>query len=226
VQTRLRRWAPAFLPAVLIILTAPSPLLGQGQVGRSRTRIEPVSKGLRGAEVVAQDRLSACPGGALTRDTLFNVRASVISWQCDDGCSREFLRGVFEARVAVTRSQREEPGRGCFEGRWAVRSPEENRPIASGTMRGTVGVGTHDVTLTEVGETESGCERCEEPFHFEGVLEGRMLNPARCRGPICATIQGRGLHPRLESFAMRAEGTLTVPCVNETPEPAPTAGRR
>lgn len=199
--------AAVFAVAVLAV-----PILGQQQVGVSQTRIEALSKVGRGAEQVVRDEAVQCPTGARTRNLLFKVRAEIAPARCDERCSKNLLNGYLYAEVLVRR--REVPSgsptpRGRFEGRWQLLN-RAGVKVAEGTMRGVTGASAFNWP-----EDENPALACAAPGHYEGVMEGvSLVDP--CRGPILASIQGEGLDPRLATFRIRAEGTLTAPCSNTT----------
>lgn len=209
-----RRSWPAVAGLIgLCALGAATPILSQEEIARSRTRIEAVSKTVSGGQVIERQVLAACPGGIRTRKVLFGVRAEMTAFECDERCSREKLNGIFRASAIVTRRENPElnlPNRGHFEGRWGLFN-NAGQLLAQGHWRGTVTAGTHNGP-----HSDTQCERCAPPGHFEGLLEGTSL-VRECRGPILASISGTGLDPRLDRLTMRVEGSLTLPCENETP---------
>ena len=203
------------LPAAAAILAAVAlavPILGQQQVGIAETRIEALSKVGRGVEEVVRDEALQCPNGARTRNMVFKVRAEIAPARCDERCSKNLLNGYLYAEVVVRRREvasGSPPPRGRFEGRWQIIN-RNGVKVAEGSLRGVTGASAFNWP-----EDDTPALACAAPGHYEGVMEGvSLISP--CRGPILASIQGEGLDPRLATFRIRAEGTLTAPCVNTT----------
>lgn len=191
-----------------IALAAPGALKPNPPIS-AKSAIVAMSKIVDGSEKVVAERRFQCPNGPMTRQMDFAIETHMGPWQCDEPCSRETLNGTFLAKVRVIR--RETPGqshRGCFSGTWRLLSG--STLIASGTMNGTVYAGTHDGA-----GAAATCESCAPQFHFEGVLNGRSTG--RCKGSICASIQGQGLDPQLPGFLMRVEGSLFTPYGTQVP---------
>lgn len=168
--------------------------------------IVPLSKNVAAIQRKERDVIAACADGHRMRTMSFAIRGEAGAGACDEGCSKEVLRGIFLAGVLVTRRENHEQSRrGCFKGGW--RLVREGITLAYGTLKGTVVAGTHNTPST----TDEDCEPCAPRLHFEGLLEGVAVTE-RCRGAICASISGTGLDPELAELRMRIEGALSVRC--------------
>jgi hypothetical protein len=194
---------------------------------RAKTKIVPISKIVDGNQVKVRDITLVCPPPGLERSRrlLYTIRAPISSWRCDEFCSDPALNGIFIASITVERRESKEPKRGCLTGTWRIIN-SLGQTVAFGTMDGTVRAGTHDLLRAD----DTQCEACDEPFHFEGCLEGQavaytntLIGQPKCRGKICATFAGTGLDPDRHipgitpfiedlGFLMRIEGALFEPC--------------
>jgi hypothetical protein len=214
--------AAALIGAAAMAGTLPNPI-PVPPIGKAETKIIAFSKDVRGDQVKISDVLTTCPDGTTQRDLLYRIQAPIVSGKCDEFCSDPALNGTFQALIRVKRRESSPPKRGCLKGDWRIINPV-GQVVASGTIVGTVMAGTHSPA---VNGTE-GCERCDEPFHFEGYLEGsaaakavQKLGLPSCFGRICATCQGIGLDPDHTLpgtntpdpiLKMRIEGALFTPC--------------
>lgn len=133
---------------------------------------------------------------------------SPITATCDEAPD---VSGDFQAKLGFRiRLNGPCPVRGCWEGTWNLFDGGPlTIPIASGSIEGTLGVGTHRVPspcLVPVGaRCGDDCESCRNAtfdpelnqwsIHVEGSIRGTVLQGKHAGCTVCVTMQGYFLAP-------------------------------
>lgn len=164
-----------------------------------------LSKNARGEAGPAQVVVKVCHGQLTDEINSLFVKFALVSHPpCDEGFSKDVLNGTLECFLTVIR--RRNDLRGCFSGRWRLLSASGS-VLAAGDMEGTVGSGTHRNPGT------APCEECKDPRHYEGRMNGQVMQGHFQGAQICATLAGTGpLQPALPQ-QMSIEGVIIAACI-------------
>jgi hypothetical protein len=189
-----------------------------GQAGQAGAPIQPapicimgVSKNLCDGQLIGGDwQPTQCTqGGSVICNTLVGRKATLTAMvqsnaeQCSaaGACDETPELAGFLRAVVNIHLRRDMPcqTRGCWNGQFNVLNAAGGI-VAKGTLRGTLGVGTHRLAICPDQECGTQCESCYaasfDPatktwrIHAEAALEGRITAGPNAGAHICTTLQG------------------------------------